>query len=173
MLDLTNWRSLVRSGASDRETMKLGGWSTAALITRYDEKDAVRSLPPAAVPVLVATETDAGRAPAHHERFSVTTKERERAELKALIKEALAEVLADREREASKPQAKPRAGLLTLEEVAAVCHVSPETVRHWIWEGRLTAYKPGRAPLVKEAELLAFVEANETTKKRAARVPGR
>jgi excisionase family DNA binding protein len=66
-------------------------------------------------------------------------------------------------------KAKPRAGLLTLEEVAAVCHVSPETVRHWIWEGRLRAYKPGRAPLVKEAELLAFVEANETTKKRAAR----
>jgi len=45
--------ALVRSGASDRETMKLGGWSTPALITRYDEKDAVRSLPPAAVPVLV------------------------------------------------------------------------------------------------------------------------
>jgi excisionase family DNA binding protein len=66
-------------------------------------------------------------------------------------------------------RAKPRAGLLTLEEVAAVCHVSPETVRHWIWEGRLTAYKPGRAPLVKEAELLAFVEANETTKKRVER----
>lgn len=64
---------------------------------------------------------------------------------------------------------RARAGLLTLEEVAAVCHVSPETVRHWIWEGRLTAYKPGRAPLVKESELLAFVEANETTKKRAAR----
>jgi excisionase family DNA binding protein len=69
-------------------------------------------------------------------------------------------------------RAKPRAGLLTLEEVAAVCHVSPETVRHWIWEGRLTAYKPGRAPLVKESELLAFVEANETTKKRAAKRPG-
>ncbi|MDF3069174.1 MAG: Helix-turn-helix domain [Polyangiaceae bacterium] len=66
-------------------------------------------------------------------------------------------------------RSKPRAGLLTLEEVAAVCHVSPETVRHWIWEGRLTAYKPGRAPLVKESELLAFVEANETTKKRVAR----
>jgi excisionase family DNA binding protein len=63
---------------------------------------------------------------------------------------------------------RARAGLLTLEEVAAVCHVSPETVRHWIWEGRLTAYKPGRHPLVKESELLAFVEANETTKKRAA-----
>jgi excisionase family DNA binding protein len=42
-------------------------------------------------------------------------------------------------------------------------------LRHWIWEGRLTAYKPGRAPLVKAAELLAFVEANETTKERAAR----
>lgn len=64
-------------------------------------------------------------------------------------------------------RAKPRAGLLTLDEVAAVCHVSPETVRHWIWEGRLTAYKPGRTVLVKETEVLAFVEANETTKKRA------
>jgi hypothetical protein len=33
--------ALVRSGASDRETTKLGGWSTPALITRYDEKDAL------------------------------------------------------------------------------------------------------------------------------------
>jgi hypothetical protein len=45
--------ALVRAGASDRETMKLDGWSTSALITRYSEKDAVRSLPAAAVPVLV------------------------------------------------------------------------------------------------------------------------
>jgi hypothetical protein len=43
----------VGSGASDRETMKLGGWSTTALITRYDEKDAVRALPAAAVPILI------------------------------------------------------------------------------------------------------------------------
>jgi hypothetical protein len=52
MLDLTNWRSLVRSGASDRETMKLGGWSSPALITRYDEKGNLRQLPEAAVPYL-------------------------------------------------------------------------------------------------------------------------
>jgi excisionase family DNA binding protein len=82
--------------------------------------------------------------------------------VRRVVADAVAAALAKRE-----PR-RARAGLLTLEEVAAVCHVSPETVRHWIWEGRLTAYKPGRAPLVKEAELLAFVEANETTKKRAA-----
>jgi site-specific recombinase XerD len=48
--------ALVRSGASDRETMKLGGWSTAALITRYDEKDAIRAMPAAAVLRLKAPE---------------------------------------------------------------------------------------------------------------------
>lgn len=91
----------------------------------------------------------------------------ERAELRALVAEAVAEALATREPR----QKKSRAGLLTLDDVAAVCHVSPETVRHWIWEGRLKAYKPGRAPLVKESELLAFVEANETRAKRVARCP--
>jgi hypothetical protein len=44
--------ALVRSGASDRETMKLGGWSSPQLITRYDEKDALRVLPASAVPLL-------------------------------------------------------------------------------------------------------------------------
>lgn len=79
-----------------------------------------------------------------------------------IVRQVVAEAVA-----AALPR-RARAGLLTLDEVAAVCHVSAETVRHWIWEGRLTAYKPGRHPLVKEAELLAFVEANETVKKRAA-----
>lgn len=66
-------------------------------------------------------------------------------------------------------RATPRAGLLTLEEVAAIVHVKPETARHWLWEGRLRGFKPGRTVLVKESELLAFVEANETTKKRVER----
>jgi len=45
----------VKSGASDRETMKLGGWSSPALITRYDEKLDVRELPAeAALPALDA-----------------------------------------------------------------------------------------------------------------------
>jgi excisionase family DNA binding protein len=67
------------------------------------------------------------------------------------------------------PPRRARAGLLTLDEVAAVCHVSAETARHWICEGRLKAYKPGRYPLVREADLLAFIEANETRAKRVAR----
>jgi integrase len=45
--------AIVGSGASDRETMKMGGWSSAALITRYDQKDNVRVLPAAAVPILI------------------------------------------------------------------------------------------------------------------------
>jgi integrase len=45
--------AVVSSGASDRETMKMGGWSSSALITRYDQKDNVRRLPSAAVPILI------------------------------------------------------------------------------------------------------------------------
>jgi len=54
--------ALVRSGASDRETMKLGGWSSPALITRYDEKDALRALPAGAVPLLASPVPVSGTA---------------------------------------------------------------------------------------------------------------
>jgi excisionase family DNA binding protein len=43
------------------------------------------------------------------------------------------------------------------------------TLRFWTWQGKLASYKPGRVVLVKEAELLAHVEKNESTARRAAR----
>jgi hypothetical protein len=46
----------------------------------------------------------------------------------------------------------------------AVTHRARGLKLDWRWEGRLSGYKPGRAPLVRESELLAFVETNETTK---------
>lgn len=92
----------------------------------------------------------------------------ERAELKAIVLEAVAEAVAEALR--SRPPAKSRAGLLTLEQAGELLGgTSPETIRHWIWEGRLKSYKPGKHPLVRETELLAFVEANESRAKRVAR----
>lgn len=88
----------------------------------------------------------------------------ERAELKALVAEAVAEALAARE-----PRKKSRAGLLTLAEASALVRTPASTIRFWIWQGKLAAYKPGRVVLVKESELLAHVEANESTARRAAR----
>lgn len=88
----------------------------------------------------------------------------ERAEMKALIVEAIAEAFA-----AHAPK-RSRVGLLTLEQASELLGgTAPETIRHWIWEGRIKAYKPGKHPLVRESELLAFVEENETRAKRVAR----
>jgi excisionase family DNA binding protein len=73
------------------------------------------------------------------------------------------------------PSVLPKAGasaaptFLTLQEASALVRVPAETIRYWIWQGRLVAFKPGRAVLVREAELLALVEIRETRKIRAAR----
>jgi excisionase family DNA binding protein len=67
----------------------------------------------------------------------------------------------------AKPDAT-RPTFLTLVEAAAVARTAPATIRYWIWQGRLTAYKPGRSVLVKEAELLQLIEHSETRKLRAA-----
>lgn len=78
--------------------------------------------------------------------------------------EAVAEALG------SRPPVKSRTGLLTLTQAGEMLGgTSPETIRRWIWEGKLKAYKPGMHQLVRESELLALVEKNETTAKRVAR----
>jgi excisionase family DNA binding protein len=52
------------------------------------------------------------------------------------------------------------AAMLRLEQVSKRLGDTPiRTIRHWIACGRLRAYKPGRHPLVKEADLDAFVSA--------------
>jgi len=85
--------------------------------------------------------------------------------VRRVVAEAVTEALAS----APAPK-KSRAGLLTLEQAGALLGgTSPETIRRWIWEGKLTAYKPGMHQLVRESELLAFVEANESRAKRVAR----
>jgi excisionase family DNA binding protein len=81
--------------------------------------------------------------------------------------EAVAEALAAHSPPAPK---KSRAGLLTLAQAGELLGGTPVgTIRNWIWEGRIKAYKPGKHPLVRETDLLALVEGNETTAKRAAR----
>lgn len=87
------------------------------------------------------------------------------AEDLAEIRRAVADVLAE---VAIAPPPR-RSPYLTFAEAGALIHHEAETIRHWVWEGRLKGYKPGRVVLVKEAELLALVDASETTKKRAAK----
>lgn len=50
--------------------------------------------------------------------------------------------------------------MLLLDEVAARCRTHPSTVRQWIREGRLAAFRPGRRVLVQQAELERFLKAN-------------
>lgn len=86
----------------------------------------------------------------------------------ALAERAPGPALADLESRAARAP-RSRAGLLTLDQAGELVHAAPETIRHWIWEGRLKAYKPGRAVLVREADLLKLVDENETVAKRVAR----
>jgi excisionase family DNA binding protein len=47
---------------------------------------------------------------------------------------------------------------LTLSEAAEVARTNVSTIRWWIAERRLTSYKPGKIRLVREDQLLAFIE---------------
>ncbi len=46
--------------------------------------------------------------------------------------------------------------LLTVAEAARECRRNPETVRRWIWEGKLPAQKLGRQLFILETDLRAF-----------------
>lgn len=84
----------------------------------------------------------------------------------ALVRQVVAEAVSAAL--ATHAPRKSRAGLLTLDEASELIRTPAETIRRWIWEGRLVAYKPGKHQLVRESELLALVEASETRKKRVA-----
>lgn len=57
---------------------------------------------------------------------------------------------------------------LTLEDASGLIGGTPtETIRYWIWQGRLKGYRPGVKLLVREDELRSFVESRETRKIRA------
>jgi excisionase family DNA binding protein len=68
------------------------------------------------------------------------------------------------------PAPMPTGRLVTLVEAAELVRAAPETVRYWVWQGRLVAYKPGRNVLVREADLMALVAGNETVAKRARKM---
>lgn len=50
------------------------------------------------------------------------------------------------------------AGLLTLKEASTLMHTPAETIRYWIYQGRLAKVKPGRLVMVRETELRALLE---------------
>ncbi len=56
----------------------------------------------------------------------------------------------------------------TVQQVAELLHAPVATVQYWIYDGRLPAFKPGRHPLVKAADLEAFIASSELGAKRAA-----
>ncbi len=53
---------------------------------------------------------------------------------------------------------------LTLEDIAKQTHVTTETVRVWIREKQLIAYKVGRSYLVKKEDFEKFLEERRTDK---------
>jgi excisionase family DNA binding protein len=50
---------------------------------------------------------------------------------------------------------------LTIKQIQEEMHVSDKTVKRWITQGKLTAYKPSRAYLVKRSDLNAFLETHK------------
>jgi excisionase family DNA binding protein len=44
-------------------------------------------------------------------------------------------------------------GLITVKEVAQYCGVGEETVRRWVWSGKLPAQKLGNQLFIKEKDL--------------------
>jgi len=63
----------------------------------------------------------------------------------------------------------PLSIFLTYDQVAERLHVPVATVRYWVSVGKITAFKPGRHPLVKQTDVETFVESNELGKLRAER----
>jgi excisionase family DNA binding protein len=56
---------------------------------------------------------------------------------------------------------------VTFDQAAERLLVPLKTVRYWVSAGKLKAYKPGRHPLIREDDLLAFVENAALDKLRA------
>jgi excisionase family DNA binding protein len=68
----------------------------------------------------------------------------------------------------SKPTSASGPRYLTLESASALLDGTPtESIRFWIWQGRIKGYRPGSKLLVREDELRSFVESRETRKIRA------
>lgn len=48
---------------------------------------------------------------------------------------------------------RPSVGAIDVREAARLTHRSPETVRRWIWSGRLAAHRSGRRLLIAPGDL--------------------
>ena len=53
--------------------------------------------------------------------------------------------------------------LITLEEVAEILHVTVDTVRSYVREKQLPAYRVGRSYLVDRADVYRFLQDRRTT----------
>lgn len=54
--------------------------------------------------------------------------------------------------------------MLTIDEVSAVLRVHPETLRRFIREGKINAYKIGRRKLISKEEMEKFIKKCKTGK---------
>lgn len=54
--------------------------------------------------------------------------------------------------------------MLNIDEVSAVLRVHPETLRRFIREGRISAYKIGRRKLIEKSEVEKFIKKCKTGK---------
>ena len=48
---------------------------------------------------------------------------------------------------------KPKTGALTVREAAALCGKNPETIRRWVWTGKIEAEKVGNQLFIKRSEI--------------------
>lgn len=60
----------------------------------------------------------------------------------------------------------PADDLLTINDVCLILKVHHNTVRRWIWAGKLLAYQPGRRYLIPRSALEAFLRSGRTTSSR-------
>ncbi len=64
-----------------------------------------------------------------------------------------------------------REDLLTVRDAAKVCGRDPETVRRWIWQGRLAAQKLGNQLFIRRQDLRDFLSGNRRPRFRSPRPP--
>ena len=51
-----------------------------------------------------------------------------------------------------------------VEEAAKAMHVSDQTVRRWIRDKKLKAYRPGKSLIIRREDLIAFLESKPAEK---------
>lgn len=69
--------------------------------------------------------------------------------------------------------ASQQESLITVREAARECGRNPETIRRWIWDGKLRARKLGNQLFVNRAELALLTQKRSADEQRAARKAAR